>query len=230
MASRTGIRQTAGLLVSSIALVAIGVPAAHLTTAAPVQPPGVAAADAPAAMIAPTTDAVVTAVDPVTFVDMPPEFVELANWATGLFEAAELDLPPMRFVYHGVDEQECGGYPGHHVVEGAVSVIELCRDEINLPVKVLVVHEIAHAWARHSLTDERRAAFQAVRGWEHWHDYEAAEWYENGTEQAAEIMVWGLLDQPIKIMRINDASCDQLDAGYRALTGDAPLHGFTDRC
>ncbi len=95
---------------------------------------------------------------------------------------------------------------------------------------MLVIHEIAHAWARHSLTDERRDAFQAVRGWEHWHDYEAAEWYENGTEQAAEIMVWGLLDQPIKIMRINDAGCDQLDAGYRALTGAAPLHGFTDRC
>jgi len=230
MASRTGIRQTAGLLVSSIALVAIGVPAAHLTVAAPAQPPSSGAAVVPATVAAPAPGEIIPAVDHVGFVDMPPEFVVLANWATGLFDEAELELPPLRFIYHGVDEQECGGYPGHHVVEGDVSVIELCRDEINLPVKVLVIHEIAHAWARHSLTDERRDAFQAVRGWDHWHDYEAAAWYENGTEQAAEIMVWGLLDQPIKIMRINDASCDQLDAGYRALTGAAPLHGFTDRC
>ncbi len=224
MAPRTGIRHIAFLLLGSILpdtipLVAIDAPTARVT----------GAAVAPAIDTSSTSDAATTDA-PVAFVDMPAEFVALVHWATGLFDAADLELPPMRFVHHGVDEQECGGYPGHHVVDGAVSVIEVCRDEIDLPVKVLVIHEIAHAWARHSLSDERRDAFQAVRGYEYWHDYEAAEWHENGTEQAAEIMVWGLLDQPIRIVRINDASCSQLDAGYRALTGAPPLHGFTARC
>ncbi len=122
MASRTGIRHTAGLLVSSIALVAIGVPAAPITNATSAQPPSSGAAVAAASDMAALLDQATAAVDPVTFVDMPPEFVALANWATGLFDAAELELPPIRFIYHGVDEQECGGYPGRHVVEGDVSV------------------------------------------------------------------------------------------------------------
>ena len=94
----------------------------------------------------------------------------------------------------------------------------------------MILHEIAHSWASVSLTEERKTDFQQLRGWQHWRDYEAAAWHENGTEQAAEIMVWGLIDRPMAIVRIYQTTCSDLDAGYRTLTGTAPLHGFEDMC
>ncbi|HKX75576.1 MAG TPA: hypothetical protein VJR05_09320, partial [Acidimicrobiia bacterium] len=78
--------------------------------------------------------------------------------------------------------------------------------------------------------DERRLAFQQLRGWEYWNNYQEASWHENGTEQAADIIVWGLLDRPIKPIRITDNSCAELMAGYLTLTGRLPLHGYLDLC
>jgi hypothetical protein len=167
---------------------------------------------------------------PVEFVDMPAEFVDAVIWATDLFDQAELELPPLRFVYHGHDTRPCAERPGlHHRVDG-LNVIEICTETITNPTKGLILHETAHAWIDHHLTDERKAAFKELRGWTHWRDYDAAPWHENGTEQAAEIMVWGLIDRPLKMVRINGNSCDELDAGYRTLTGRPPLNGFRDAC
>jgi hypothetical protein len=58
-----------------------------------------------------------------------------------------------------------------------------------------------------------------------------AAWHESGSEQAAEMMVWGLFDRPVRIVTIiNEHSCNDLDAGYRAFTGQPPLHGYRDYC
>jgi hypothetical protein len=164
------------------------------------------------------------------FVDLPSDFVAAVTWATDLFDEAGLDLPPLRFVYHGDATEPCAGRPGlHHPIDG-VNVIEICTTEVTNPTKGLILHETAHAWIDHNLTDERKAAFKELRGWTYWRDYDAAPWHENGTEQAAEIMVWGLIDRPLGMVRINQNSCDELDAGYRILTGKAPLHGYRDEC
>ena len=166
----------------------------------------------------------------VEFVDMPAEFTAAATWAMDLFDQAGFDLPPVRYVFHGDTPEPCKGRRGmHHPVEG-VSVIEICTSEMSPPAQMMVLHETAHAWIDHALTDERKATFQQLRGWTYWRDYEAAAWHDNGNEQAAEIMVWGLIDRPMAMVRIYQNSCDELDAGYRALTGQAPLHGFRDAC
>lgn len=44
------------------------------------------------------------------------------------------------------------------------------------------------------------------------------------------MLVWGLIDRPVGIVTISDNSCDDLDAGYRVLTGQPPLHGYRDYC
>jgi hypothetical protein len=166
----------------------------------------------------------------VEFVDMPAEFTGAATWAMDLFDQAGFELPPIRYVFHGDAPERCSGRAGkHHRVEG-VSVIEICTADLSFPAQRMVLHETAHAWIDHTVTDERRASFQQLRGWTYWRDYDAAAWHENGTEQAAEIMVWGLIDRPLAMVRIDQNSCDELDAGYRALTGQAPLHGFRDAC
>ncbi|MGA9276542.1 hypothetical protein [Ilumatobacter sp.] len=95
---------------------------------------------------------------------------------------------------------------------------------------VTILHEAAHAWAAHDLSEDRRAAFQSLWGWTYWRDDEAADWHENGAEQAAEMIRWGLIDHPVGVITINDHSCADLDAGYRTLAGRPPLHGYRDHC
>jgi hypothetical protein len=166
----------------------------------------------------------------VEMVNMPAALADMAEWAVGLFDQAGLELPPVRFVHHGGDMDPCLGREGlHHSVDG-VNVVEICATEASWPTQVMILHETSHAWTDGQLTPQRKAAFQELRGWEHWRDYEAAGWHNNGTEQAAEIMVWGLIDRPIRIARINQAGCDDLEAGYLTLTGQAPLNGFRDLC
>lgn len=168
--------------------------------------------------------------DEVQFVDVPDEFADMANWAVDLFDEAGLQLPPMRFVYHGDDQTPCSGWRGAHRYVDGRSTIDICTSDPGNVTAGLVLHETAHAWAAHELSDDRKAHFQALRGWTYWSNHQDAEWHENGSEQAAEMMVWGLIDRPVGIITINDHSCDDLDAGYRALTGQPPLHGYQEYC
>ena len=64
-----------------------------------------------------------------------------------------------------------------------------------------------------------------MRGWNSWLDDDQA-W----EEQAAEIIVWALSDQPVLVFKIDQNSCDELHDGYVALTGLDPLHGYTKFC
>ncbi len=158
---------------------------------------------------------------------LPPALADLAEGAVRLFDEAGLDLPDLRFVHHGDDREPCRGWKGVHRYEDGVSEIGLCTDESGPVIEWLVIHETAHAWAAHSLTDERREAFRNLRGWEHWR---ADKWHESGSEHAAEILAWGLIDRPAGIVTIPDHECDDLEAGYRALTGQEPLYGYRDYC
>ncbi len=161
---------------------------------------------------------------------MPAEFVDITTWAFSLFDEAGLALPPMSFDYHGDDTTACSGWRGAHRTVDRVSIIDICTSDPGPVTAALVLHEMAHAWASVELSDQRKDEFQALRGWAEWSNHADIAWHDNGAEQAAEIMVWGLIDRPIGIVTISDHSCDDLDAGYRVLTGEAPLHGFRDVC
>ena len=133
-------------------------------------------------------------------------------------------------MYHGDATEPCSGRPGlHHRIDG-VNVIEICTTEVTNPTRGLILHETSHAWIDQHLTDERKAAFKELRGWTYWRDYDAAAWHENGTEQAAEIMVWGVIDRPLEMIRITQNSCAELAAGYRTLTGRDAVHPYVDAC
>lgn len=166
----------------------------------------------------------------VELVDMPDQLAAWARWAVDLFAEAGLELPPIQYRYHDGNMSYCNGRDGLQQPDGAVNVIELCTTRLDFGTQVMILHETAHAWADHTLTEETRTQFQELRGWAYWRNYEKAPWHENGTEQAAEIMVWGLIDRPIWVVRIDQNSCADLLAGYLLLTGRQPLHGFTDYC
>jgi hypothetical protein len=65
--------------------------------------------------------------------------------------------------------------------------------------KGVLLHELAHAWDYHMLADEQRRAFMELRGVDTWHSHQV-EWHERGAEHAAEIIKWGIIDEPIWIV------------------------------
>ena len=146
-----------------------------------------------------------------------------------LFAQAGLPLPLLEIRRHH-DDDHCNGYEGLHRRVGGRSVIDVCTVSSGEHEQRMILHELGHAWSEHFLTDVRRQAFQAMRGWTYWLDYRLAEWQDNGAEQAAEIVAWALSDRPTPVIRIGANSCEDLHDGYVALTGREPLHGHTQRC
>jgi len=166
----------------------------------------------------------------VTFENATPEQKQLADQTVARFGEAGLELPSVAFRFsHNPDD--CLGRRGIHRYGEGRSDITICTDEIGFSTELLFIHELAHAWDHHSLTDEKMAAFMELRGIEVWRSPDpGVQWYEKGAEQAAEIITWALSAKPIRMVRIYQNTCDEVHAGYVALTGAEPLYGLTDEC
>ena len=146
----------------------------------------------------------------------------LATWAAGRFREAGLTLPDLN-VYFRAERTQCTDHPG---VFRAPGTIDLCLGDnpiTGLHARLTVLHEIAHAWAHHNLSDEHKERFLHLRGLPSWND-PATPWECRGSEHAAEIIAWALLDQPIGMVRLPDNHPDQLTDAYRVLTGELPQH------
>jgi hypothetical protein len=153
----------------------------------------------------------------------------LIDWAIGLYADAGLELPPLRFERYPA-RGPCHGARGLYTGDRSPATIRICTPEAGPFAESLFLHEIAHAWDGYALTNRRRNAFLQLRNLEQWWDDGAAPWHTYGAEQAAQILMWGLIDRPIRIATIPDSSCADLRTGYVLLTGRAPLHGYTDLC
>jgi hypothetical protein len=153
------------------------------------------------------------------------------GWALGLFDEAGLPVPGIDFVLHTTVES-CHGRRGWYSGADDRPVIRICTHEGGPVPEPLILHELAHAWDGHLLTDQRRAAFLDWRGMSQWWGADREQRGEYGAEQAAETIVWGVIDRPISASQIpapyND--CGHLRTAYVMLTGRPPLHGYTDRC
>jgi hypothetical protein len=165
----------------------------------------------------------------VTYTDVPGHQVAMVEWGIALFDEAGLTLPPIEVHGHRGTET-CGGRPGLHRWIDGRSRIDLCTRFSRSSQELLVLHELAHAWDRVSLTPARREAFLELRGLTDWRHEDLDHWADLGAEHAAEIVMWGLADRPVRVVRIDGGSCAELLAGYRLLTGDEPLHGSTVAC
>ena len=90
------------------------------------------------------------------------------------------------------------------------------------PARLTTLHELAHAWAESQLTTDERAAFLELRGLDVWDDAGIPR-HERGMEHAAEVVSWGLMDEPIPIIRIYDAEPADLSIAFDVLVGRPPL-------
>ncbi|NNE11673.1 MAG: hypothetical protein HKN41_05440 [Ilumatobacter sp.] len=158
---------------------------------------------------------------------------ELVEWALERFHAAGLELPNDIVVsFHG-DDQPCEGNHGTYR-PGEPDRVRICRHDPDPEIqdqlrRHALLHELAHAWTDHELERDRRDAFLELRGATTWSNREVA-WHDRGTEQAAEIITWGLLDREVGFLNIRDTRCDQLRAGYVTLTGVEPTAGLEHSC
>ena len=108
-----------------------------------------------------------------------------ADWAVAHFDDAGLELPELVIAMHASDEP-CDGFDGAFRGRETPARLDVCN-----PHRLIILHELAHAWDRHTLTDALRQGFMDLRGLDTWND-PSTPWKERGVEDLAEIIVWGL--------------------------------------
>ena len=104
-----------------------------------------------------------------------------AGWALSRFEAAGLDIPSLRIVFHD-DYESCGMREGVLRITGDAIVVHECeRDPARLRRSLL--HELVHAWDYHGtqISAEQRSEFLKLRGLTSWDD-DGQPWNRRGEE------------------------------------------------
>ncbi len=158
----------------------------------------------------------------------------MVEWALERYAAASLDLPEVA-VSFPTDRGVCHGADGRwEHVTGAADRVMICVTHEKPEVEEewqrrALIHELAHAWGEVAIDAIDRQRFLALRGLEAWND-PGDEWGRRGTEHAAEIVSWGIIDQQIHMWKLPNASCPAMTAGYRLLTGMMPETGLPESC
>jgi hypothetical protein len=162
----------------------------------------------------------VRVLDGVQLHEPNPQRAEMLDWAIKRYRAAGLQVPAVDVYFHD-DDGECGGYLGF-TKNGRV---DLCiRLAMEGQPQRIVLHELAHAWAEVELDDDTRNAFIELRTLGGW-NVTADDHKDRGTEQAAEIIAWGLGEAAPQPLISGDTTPSALADGFRLLTGAEPLNG-----
>jgi len=164
------------------------------------------------------------AVSPSIAVDAPTAaWADQVEWGIGRFAAAGLELPSRLAIEVHENDAACHGNSGRFEPADE-PVVHLCADVEpgSRIARLITLHELAHAWAETQLGPDERDAFLTVRHLDVWidGDVEPHLW---GAEHAAEVVSWGLMDEPVRIIRVDDTEPAQLAVAFDALTGQAPL-------
>lgn len=149
-----------------------------------------------------------------------PQREEMLDWAIKRYRTAGLQMPEIDVYFHQ-DSGGCGGYLGF-TKNGRVDLCVRLAME-GQPQRILL-HELAHAWAEVQLDEETRSAFIELRGLGGW-NVTADDHKDRGTEQAAEIVAWGLGEGTTPPMISGDTTPEALAGGFRLLTGTEHLNG-----
>jgi hypothetical protein len=121
----------------------------------------------------------------VTIVGASTEQRETVDWAIAHFVDAGLELPTLTIEFHPTDNG-CDGYDGAFRSRETPARLDICNS-----YRLIVLHELAHAWEHTAISDAVRHEFMAVRGITAWNDGDLP-WKERGVEEMAEVLVWGL--------------------------------------
>ncbi len=142
-----------------------------------------------------------------------------AEWGLGRFEAAGLQLPTLiiEFSTQGVDE--CDGAPARTYLNESPIVVKMCWNN-----RFMLLHELGHVWEALNVSAGKHEPFMAMRSdVTSWAGLDV-EWVQRGREHAANVIAWGLLENPYPISRTYPNDPDSLCAAFQFLTGIDPLH------
>ena len=112
------------------------------------------------------------------------------QWSLERFEAAGLELPQLELIIHE-SSAGCGGYDGLFWPEEPSNRIDICTDST-----FIVLHELGHAWEYNFATDSARQNLMDELELEAWTG-DAVKYQKRGTEVAAKLIAWGLVDSPL---------------------------------
>ena len=133
------------------------------------------------------------------------------DWAVARFDAAGLELPYVE-IHVWDSTQPCDGFQATFRQSESPLRIDLCNSN-----RIVILHELAHAWDKSALTPDVREAFMELRGIAAWND-PAHDWRDRGVEDLADIVVWGLLTDGTGY-RVEER--EKLEA-FRLVTGISP--------
>jgi hypothetical protein len=147
------------------------------------------------------------------------EQYEIAEWALDRFHDADLDLPPLTIDFRGPDQAGCGDAPARAHLDHNPVLVAMCWSS-----PFILLHELAHIWESNHVTDSTRQTFTAMRtDIQAWASLEVP-WDHRGREHAANVIAWGLLEDPYPVSRTYPNDPDSLTAAYNVLTNNEPLH------
>jgi hypothetical protein len=141
------------------------------------------------------------------------------DWALRRYQTAGLDgMPALEIFLHGSNDG-CGGGIGLHFA----GRIDLCTRDSSEPYqRKFALHEMAHAWTEANVDPALLERFMQDRGIAGWND-RSDPWKERGTEQAAEIITWGLGEGAIAPLLPETPDPETLARLYRLLTARDPI-------
>ena len=153
----------------------------------------------------------------------------VAETAMAAFVEAGMGFDTTPVVSFHREKADCAGNLGYWVDEDGIDRIRVCWTHDDPAVEAVLqtqamVHELAHAWAHRNVDDADRAAFSEFVGVESWEGADA-EWIHRGTEVAAELITWAVLDPAVSFIDFDEAGCRDWAAAFELLAGrPAPAH------
>lgn len=150
----------------------------------------------------------------LALVDATAEQADMVDAAIAQFDAAGLELPALQIEFYNGNEG-CNGHAGLFLAESRDPEANVDRITICSQMKVILLHELAHAWKHHNLDDGTREAFTAHWGLDGWNDSHDA-WGDRGIERAAHTIAFTLNQAETT----DSESVLRYVCGYELLTGD----------
>jgi hypothetical protein len=141
------------------------------------------------------------------------------DWSIRRYHEAGLArLPDLEVYLHRSHDACDGGIGLYHAGR-----IDLCTEDSSEPYRrKFALHEMAHAWTEANVDTAVLERFMDIRGIAAWND-RSLDWKDRGTEQAAEIVTWGLGEGEIAPLLPEATDAPTLARLYELLTGREPI-------
>ena len=142
------------------------------------------------------------------------------DWSIRRYREAGLaGMPDLEVFLHRTHEECNGGIGLYHAGR-----IDLCTTESSEPYqRKFALHEMAHGWIETNVDRAVLDRFMDVRAIDAWNDRTADDWKDRGTEQAAEIVAWGLGEGEIAALLPHPTADHELAGLFELLTGREPI-------